>query len=120
MFHSPLGMNRRQGSVHLPMMEGDQGDERREGYEEEELPPDAPGNPRPPAAGTVTLESLVQIVQEICTEIRTKFERLEARLDEHKAQLHHLNANYVRTTSPPDLVPNRPRLLKILDVVSNP
>src|SRR5579859_5880021 len=91
MFRSPLGTNRRQGGVHLPMTEGDQGDERREGYEEEELPPDPPGNPRPPAADTVTLESLAEM-------IRTRFERIEARLDEHEAQLHHLNANYVRTT----------------------
>src|SRR5579859_7831354 len=120
MFRSPPGTNRRQGGVHLPMTEGDQRDERREGYEEEELPPDPPGNPRPPAADTVTLESILAIVQDFRTEIRTKFERLEARLDEHEAQLHHLNANYVRTTSPPDLIPNRPRLLKILDVVSNP
>jgi len=83
------------------MTESDQGDERREGYEEEELPPDPPGNPRPPAADTVTLESILAIVQDFHTEIRM-------RLDEHEAQLHHLNANYVRTTSPPDLVPNRP------------
>src|SRR5579859_1876408 len=108
MFRSPPGTNRRQGGVHLPMTEGDQRDERREGYEEEELPPDPPGNPRPTAADTVTLESILAIVQDFRTEIRTKFERLEARLDEHEAQLHHLNANYVRTTSPPDLVPNRP------------
>src|SRR5579859_8037937 len=101
MFRSPPGTNRRQGGVHLPMTEGDQGDERREEYEEEELPPDPPRNPRPPAADTVTLESILAIVQDFRTEIRT-------RLDEHEAQLHHLNSNYVRTTSPPDLVPNRP------------
>jgi hypothetical protein len=47
------------------------------------------------------LESILAIVQDFCTEIHT-------RLDEHEAQLHHLNANYVRTMSPPDLVLNRP------------
>jgi hypothetical protein len=63
-----------------------------------------------------TLESILEIVQEI----RTRLERVEVRLEEHDAQPHHLDTNYVRTTSPPDLVPNRPRLPKMLDVVSNP
>jgi hypothetical protein len=96
MFCSPLGTNRRQGGIHLPMTEEDPGNEQREGQVEEEPSPGPPRYLRPPAAGTVTLESLVEIMQEI----HTKFESLEARLDEHEVQLHHLNSNYFRTTSP--------------------
>src|SRR5579859_7627236 len=100
MFRSQPGMNRRQGGIHLPMMGDNPGNERREGEVEEEPPLDPPRDPRPPAAGMVTLESLAEIVEGICMEILMRLERvearLEARLDEHEAQLHQLNSNYVR------------------------
>jgi hypothetical protein len=109
MLRSPSGgsgRGRRQGDLHQPL--GDLGDEDRREDEDDELPPNPNRNSRSPESTILdnrTLETLVELMQEV----REKLSKLEARADEHDAQLQHINANFIRIMSPPHPDVNRPQ-----------
>ena len=87
--------SRRQGDLHQPISDLEDEDQKED--EDDGPPTRDPGSSEDIVMIKQTLETLVELMQEV----RTRLSKLETRADEHDAQFHHINANFVRITSPP-------------------